>query len=98
MRCCDIEPEAPGGSSRPVLAARDCRTSLDYRTVSCIEEGWSYMSVLTPSQVVPAPGGSFLLESRQPAEVFTPEDLSEEQRQIAATAAQFGREGIFSCV
>ena len=39
-------------------------------------------------------GGSFLLESRTPAEVFTPEDLNEEQRQVAATAAQFAREEI----
>lgn len=29
-----------------------------------------------------------------PAEVFTPEDLNEEQRQIAATAAQFAREEV----
>ncbi|HEV2324112.1 MAG TPA: acyl-CoA dehydrogenase family protein [Terracidiphilus sp.] len=47
-----------------------------------------------PSTIVPAAGGSFLLESRSPAEVFTPEDLSEEQRQIAATAARFGRQEI----
>jgi alkylation response protein AidB-like acyl-CoA dehydrogenase len=39
-------------------------------------------------------GGSFLLESRAPSEVFTPEDLSEEQRQIAATAERFAREEI----
>ena len=44
--------------------------------------------------IVAAPGGSFLLESRTPTEVFTPEDLSEEQRQIAATAAQFARDEI----
>ena len=41
-----------------------------------------------------APGGSFLLEDRAPAEVFTPEDLSAEQRQIAQTAARFAREKI----
>src|SRR5580692_7728120 len=41
-----------------------------------------------------AAGGSFLLESRDPAEIFTPEDLNEEQRQIAATAARFAREEI----
>jgi len=34
-------------------------------------------------------GGSFLIEERQPADVFTPEDFSDEQRQIAETAAQF---------
>src|SRR6202012_3161087 len=34
-------------------------------------------------------GGSFLIEERQPSDIFTPEDFSEEQRQIAETAAQF---------
>ncbi len=44
------------------------------------------------STVLAAPGGSFLLEDRQPEEVFTPEDLSEEQQQIADTADRFARE------
>lgn len=52
------------------------------------------MTPLTASRAVAAPGGSFLLESRAPAEVFTPEDLNEEQRQIAATATRFAREEI----
>ena len=52
------------------------------------------MSVLISSPIVAAAGGSFLVETRTPAEVFTPEDLNEEQRQIAATAAQFAREEI----
>jgi alkylation response protein AidB-like acyl-CoA dehydrogenase len=52
------------------------------------------MSTVAVSPVLAAAGGSFLLESRTPAEVFTPEDLSDEQRQIAATAAQFAREEI----
>jgi butyryl-CoA dehydrogenase len=52
------------------------------------------MSTATPSPIVAAAGGSFLLETRSPAEVFTPEDLNEEQRQIAATAAQFARDEI----
>jgi len=52
------------------------------------------MSTLIASPVVAAAGGSFLLETRTPAEVFTPEDLNEDQRQIAATAAQFAREEI----
>ncbi len=43
---------------------------------------------------VAAAGGSFLLETRTPEEVFTPEDLTEEHRHIAATAAQFAREEI----
>lgn len=46
------------------------------------------------AQPVAAPGGSFLLENRSPEEVFTPEDFSEEHRQIASTAAQFAREEI----
>jgi alkylation response protein AidB-like acyl-CoA dehydrogenase len=39
-------------------------------------------------------GGSFLIESRLPEEVFTPEDMSEEQRQMATTVAEFAREEI----
>jgi alkylation response protein AidB-like acyl-CoA dehydrogenase len=34
-------------------------------------------------------GGSFLIEERAPAEVFTPEDFTEEHRMIADTARQF---------
>jgi butyryl-CoA dehydrogenase len=34
-------------------------------------------------------GGSFLFERRDPQDVFTPEDFSEEHRQIAKTAADF---------
>ncbi|MEI9968872.1 MAG: acyl-CoA dehydrogenase family protein [Terracidiphilus sp.] len=49
---------------------------------------------LTASPIVAATGGSFLIESRTPDEVFTPEDLSEEHRQIAATAERFAREEI----
>jgi butyryl-CoA dehydrogenase len=52
------------------------------------------MSTSIASPVVAAAGGSFLLESRSPSEIFTPEDLNEEQRQIAATAIQFAREEI----
>jgi butyryl-CoA dehydrogenase len=52
------------------------------------------MSSHPASPIVAAAGGSFLLESRTPTEVFTPEDVNEEQRQIAATAAQFAREEI----
>ncbi len=46
------------------------------------------------SSIAAAAGGSFLLETRTPAEIFTPEDLNEEQLQIAATAARFAREEI----
>jgi alkylation response protein AidB-like acyl-CoA dehydrogenase len=52
------------------------------------------MTTLAWTPIVAAAGGSFLLETRTPAEVFTPEDLNEEQRQIAATAARFAREEI----
>jgi alkylation response protein AidB-like acyl-CoA dehydrogenase len=52
------------------------------------------MSTFAVSPVLAASGGSFLLESRTPAEIFTPEDLNDEQRQIAATAAQFARDEI----
>ena len=52
------------------------------------------MSTQSVSPFVAAAGGSFLLETRTPAEIFTPEDLNEEQRQIAATAARFAREEI----
>ncbi len=50
------------------------------------------------SPIVAAAGGSFLLENRTPSEVFTPEDLNEDQRQIAATAARFAREEILPAV
>jgi butyryl-CoA dehydrogenase len=52
------------------------------------------MSTVAGLPVVAAGGGSFLIESRTPAEVFTPEDLNEEQRQFAVTAAQFARDEI----
>ena len=51
-------------------------------------------STVQSSPIAAAKGGSFLIEARTPAEVFTPEDLTQEQRQIAATAAQFAREEI----
>ena len=34
-------------------------------------------------------GGSFLIEARTPAEIFTPEDFNEEHRMIADTTRQF---------
>ncbi len=39
-------------------------------------------------------GGSFLLEDRTPAQVFTPEDITEEQRMFAATAEEFLRKEV----
>ncbi|MGD0346035.1 MAG: acyl-CoA dehydrogenase family protein [Terracidiphilus sp.] len=52
------------------------------------------MSTIAASPIAAAAGGSFLLEARTPGEIFTPEDLNEEQKQIAATAARFAREEI----
>jgi butyryl-CoA dehydrogenase len=52
------------------------------------------MPLTDVSPIAAAAGGSFLLDTRTPGEVFTPEDLNEEQRQIAATAARFAREEI----
>ena len=45
----------------------------------------------TPTQILakPAKGGSFLLEERLPQEIFTPEDFTDEHRQIAKTTAEF---------
>ena len=37
------------------------------------------------------PGGSFLIEERSPDDIMTPEDFSEEQRQIARTTTEFVR-------
>jgi alkylation response protein AidB-like acyl-CoA dehydrogenase len=54
----------------------------------------SASSTTAGAGVVAAAGGSFLIESRTPDEIFTPEDLNEEQRQIAATAERFAREEI----
>jgi alkylation response protein AidB-like acyl-CoA dehydrogenase len=50
------------------------------------------------SSIVAASGGSFLLESRTPEEIFTPEDLTPDQRQIAETAARFAREQLLPAV
>ncbi len=54
------------------------------------------MSTVEGLPIVAAAGGSFLLEDRTPASIFTPEDLNEEQRQFAATAAQFGRDEVLA--
>jgi alkylation response protein AidB-like acyl-CoA dehydrogenase len=47
------------------------------------------MSTDTSSPIVAARGGSFLIEDRVPEEVFTLEDLSEQQRMIFDTACEF---------
>src|SRR5947209_6894310 len=56
------------------------------------------MSSVAVSPIAAAKGGSFLIETREPGEVFTPEDLTAEQRQIAATAAQFARDEIVPAI
>jgi butyryl-CoA dehydrogenase len=56
------------------------------------------MSTDTQSLIIAPLGGSFLIESRAPAEIFTHEDLNEEQQQIASAAARFGREEILTSV
>ncbi len=43
-------------------------------------------------------GGSFLIEDLQPEDIFTPEDLSDEQRQIGAMTAQFAADKILTQV
>src|SRR5271170_2864791 len=43
----------------------------------------------TPATTKAIPGGAFLLNDLRPEEVFTPEDFTEEQRQIAETAHRF---------
>ncbi|MGB7134760.1 MAG: acyl-CoA dehydrogenase, partial [Acidobacteriaceae bacterium] len=40
------------------------------------------------------PGGSFLLENLGPNDVFTPEDFSDEQQEIARTTAEFAEKSI----
>ena len=40
-------------------------------------------------------GGSFLIEDLTPGDIFTLEDLSPEQRQVADLAAQFAEKEIF---
>lgn len=46
----------------------------------------------TPSQKIA--GGSFLLETRQPCEVFTPEDFNEQHQMILQTADEFAAQEI----
>jgi butyryl-CoA dehydrogenase len=51
------------------------------------------MPTATAAQTTIA-GGSFLLESRSPAEIFTPEDFSEQHHLIAQTAEEFAQKEI----
>ena len=47
-----------------------------------------------PSTPARIPGGSFLLQSRAPEDVFTPEDFSEQHQLIAQTAEEFAQKEI----
>jgi alkylation response protein AidB-like acyl-CoA dehydrogenase len=49
-------------------------------------------TVAAPTRSIP--GGSFLLESRRPDEVFTPEDFTEQHLLIAQTAEEFAQNEI----
>ena len=52
------------------------------------------MATVTNSATPKVAGGSFLLETRQAQEVFTPEDFSEQHRLIAQTAEEFAQNEI----
>ena len=47
------------------------------------------MATTTAMPTIKIPGGGFLLEERAAAEVFTPEDFSEQQRMIGQTTEEF---------
>jgi alkylation response protein AidB-like acyl-CoA dehydrogenase len=47
------------------------------------------MATITAVPKTRIPGGSFLLETRQPDEVFTPEDFTEQHQLIGQTAEEF---------
>jgi len=47
------------------------------------------MATITAVPKTRIPGGSFLLETRQPDEVFTPEDFTEQHQMIGQTAEEF---------
>ena len=47
------------------------------------------------TSAAPSPrGGSFLIEDREPSDVFTPEDITDEQRMFARTAEEFLRKEV----
>jgi alkylation response protein AidB-like acyl-CoA dehydrogenase len=54
----------------------------------------SDMATAIDVPVLAARGGSFLIEERAPAEVFTPEDFTEEQRMIGDTAGDFAEKSV----
>jgi len=52
------------------------------------------MATLTAVPATKVPGGSFLIEERQPEDVFTPEDFTEQHLLIAQTAEEFANKEI----
>jgi alkylation response protein AidB-like acyl-CoA dehydrogenase len=56
------------------------------------------MATATAVPKVKIAGGSWLLEERNPNEVFTPEDFTEEHQQIAKTAEEFARQEILPAI
>jgi butyryl-CoA dehydrogenase len=52
------------------------------------------MATQTAVPATKIPGGSFLIEGRQPEEVFTPEDFTEQHQLIAQTAEEFANKEI----
>lgn len=55
-------------------------------------------TAVAPNTAKRASGGSFLIEDLLPEDVFTPEDLSHEQRQIAETTESFAEDRILPSV
>jgi alkylation response protein AidB-like acyl-CoA dehydrogenase len=56
------------------------------------------MATATAVPKVKVAGGSWLLEERDPKDVFTPEDFTEEHQQIAKTAEEFARQEILPAI
>jgi len=52
------------------------------------------MATTTSAPVTAVRGGSFLVESRRPEDIFTPEDFSEQHQMIARTAEEFAQNEI----
>src|ERR1044071_10281505 len=47
-----------------------------------------------PQQTASPKGGSFLIQDLNPEDIFTPEDINEEQRMFARTAEEFLRKEV----
>jgi alkylation response protein AidB-like acyl-CoA dehydrogenase len=55
-------------------------------------------SFTTPFSAKRTTGGSFLIEDLLPGDVFTPEDFTDEQKQIAAVTSQFADERVLGSI